>query len=132
MKRKKVLVLSAILVAIIVGGVVYNYVFNSKHRDIANEEATVTLSAKQLYSDFENDESQATTKYLDKVIEIQGKITAVEDTGLVLSDQIQVGFDANQMPKLVDGKSITVKGRCVGYDELLEMVKIDQATVINK
>ena len=35
------------------------------------------------------------------------------------------------MPKVVNGISITIKGRCVGYDELLEMVKIDQAIIIN-
>ena len=132
MKKKKVVILSVIVLVILTVGFIYDHTFNSKHRDIANEEATVTLSAKVLYSDFENDESQATTKYLDKVIEIQGKITAVEESGLVLDDQIQIGFDAAKMPKVVDGASITVKGRCVGYDELLEMVKIDQASIINK
>lgn len=132
MKRKKVVILCVIVLAILTAGLVYDYTFNSEHRDIANEKATVILSAKALYSDFESDESQATTKYLDKVIEIEGKITAVEESGLVLNDQIQIGFDETQMSKVVNGTSITVKGRCVGYDELLEMVKIDQATVINK
>jgi len=131
MKKKKVVILGAILVVIAIGGFVYNYTFNSKHRDIANEEATAALSAKELFANFQNNESLATTNYLDNVIEINGNITYVEEDEVVLNDQIQIRFNAGAMPEVKEGE-ITIKGRCVGYDELLEMVKIDQATVLNK
>lgn len=131
MKKKKVIILIGIL-AIGAGIIVYNYTFNSKHRDIANEEATSTLSAEKLYTEFQNDEALATTKYLDKVIEIEGEITAIEEGELVLSHQIQVRFNGAVMPKVANEAFLTIKGRCVGYDELLEMVKIDQATIITK
>ena len=29
------------------------------------------------------------------------------------------------------GTKISIKGRCVGYDDLLEIVKIDQAVLLN-
>ena len=131
MKKNQVIILVGILV-IGAGSIVYNYTFNSKHRDIANEQATSTLSAQKLYTDFQDNEALATTSYLDKVIEIKGKITAIEEGELVLSNQIQVRFNGAVMPKVANEGSITVKGRCVGYDELLEMVKIDQATIITK
>ncbi|WP_394746685.1 OB-fold protein [Spongiimicrobium salis] len=131
MKKKKIAILGTILVVLAIGGFVYNYTFNSKHRDIANEEATATLSAKELFANFQNNESLATTNYLDNVIEINGNITNVEEDEVVLNDQIQVRFNAGAMSEVKEGV-ITIKGRCVGYDELLEMVKIDQATVINK
>ena len=131
MKKKKVVILVAIVIVIALAGFVYDYTFNSKHRNIANEEATVTLSAKELFANFQNNESLATANYLDNVIEINGNVTHIETDELVLNDQIQVGFNAGAMPKVKEGP-IIIKGRCVGYDELLEMVKIDQATVINK
>lgn len=133
MKKKTITVLSTIAILIIVGAVIYNYMFNSKHRDVASEAASASLSAIILYEDFQKDEVTATTKYLDKVVEINGVISAVEDGGIVLSNQIQVGLDSTEViPKLTEGLSIIVKGRCVGYDELLEMVKLDQAVIINK
>lgn len=132
MKKKRIIILTLFLLVLIVAGLAYNYTFNSKHRDIASEEATITLSAKELYAHFESDEALATTNYLDKVIEIQGKITSNEDDEIVLSNQVQVRFNNKTTPIETNGISITIKGRCVGYDELLEMVKIDQATLINK
>ena len=103
---------------------------NAEHRNIANEKATITLSANEFYSHFENDEALATTNYLDKVVKTKGKITLVEDNAVVLNNQVQVNFNSKEALKLKKGELLTVKGRCVGYDELLEMVKVDQATVI--
>lgn len=132
MKKRKVIVLGLIILVVAIAGVVYNYIFNSAHRNIANEEATITLSAEELFSQFQNDEVLATTNYLDKVLEIKGTITLIETGEVVLNNQIQVGFNTEFTPELVPEASITIKGRCVGYDELLEMVKVDQAIIINK
>jgi hypothetical protein len=45
-----------------------------------------------MYSQFQDDELLATTNYLDKVIELRGKITSIEENEIVLSNQIQVSF----------------------------------------
>jgi hypothetical protein len=132
MKRKKIIILILIILSIIILGLIYNYTFNSKHRDIAKEEASITLSSKELYSQFQKNELLATTNYLDKVIEIQGEITSIDEKEIVISNQIQVNLNVQEMNKVINKTLITIKGRCVGYDELLEMVKIDQATIINK
>ena len=131
MKKKRNIILGFMFVFVLVCGIGYNYTFNSKHRDIANEEASLSLSAKELFSHFQNDEMLATTNYLDKVLEIKGNITAFENGEMVLSNQIQVRFN-NELPEIINDASVTIKGRCVGYDELLEMVKMDQAIIINK
>ena len=132
MKRKKIIILILIILSIIILGLIYNYTFNSKHRDIAKEDASITLSSKELYSQFQKNELLATTNYLDKVIEIQGEITSIDEKEIVISNQIQVNLNVQEMNKVINKTLITIKGRCVGYDELLEMVKIDQATIINK
>ena len=132
MKKKQVIIITLGLFAIIIAGLVYNYTFNSKHRDIANETATLSLSANELYAYFKDNEQLATSKYLDKVLETNGKRTSIDDKEVVLSDQIQVSFNTEFLPKISLGSMLTIKGRCVGYDELLEVVKIDQAKIINK
>ena len=131
MKRSNIII-GVVVIAIIGALVTYNYVFNAKHRDIATEKASVTLSAEALHTSFVKDEATATTKFLDKVIELTGTISAIEDTEVVLNDKAQISFDTTETAKPTIGEMITIKGRCVGYDELLEMVKIDQATLLNK
>lgn len=131
MNKKKILI-SGLVIASIVTLLVYNYVFNSKHRNIAEEKATVVLSAGELHSDFTKNEILATTNYLDKVVEATGKITSVEGNDVVLNDGVQVSFNALNLKEHKEGEALTIKGRCVGYDELLELVKIDQAILINK
>jgi len=106
-------------------------VFYSEHRNIADEKTTVTLSANELHTQFLNDEALATINYLDKAIEIFGEITSIENSDVILNDKLDVRFNLDVVLKFKKGELITIKGRCVGYDDLLEMVKIDQATIIN-
>lgn len=130
MKRKKLFLLVTLLLVLISAAVLYNYVFNSEHRNIAEEEVSIRVTADDIFSEFQDDETIATAKYLDKVVAITGKISLVESNALSLNDNIQVSFIEGSMPEVKPKNTLTVKGRCVGYDELLEMVKIDQASVI--
>ena len=103
------------------------------HRNIAEEEAIVTISAEELQKNFSDENN--TLKLTDKVVKVSGIISAIEQkTTLVIDDKIQVDFNIdNQINKeLIEGTMITIKGRCVGYDDLLEIVKIDQAILIQK
>jgi len=130
--KKRNLILAIVIISCLIAFLTYNYIFNSKHRDISSETATVILSADALYEAFKNDEAKGTTNFLDKVIELKGKITSVEDSGLVLDHKVEIDFNQTKISHLKEGQITTVKGRCVGYDDLLEVVKIDQATLLNK
>ncbi|GGI56422.1 OB-fold protein [Winogradskyella haliclonae] len=130
MRKKRRMLLGVLITGLISAVLVYNYVFNSAHRDISNEEATVSLSAKAIFEQFQTNEALATTNYLDQVIEMKGDVTSIEDNDVVLSSAVQVSFNSQETLKFQKGEQITIKGRCVGYDELLELVKIDQSTLI--
>ena len=132
MKRKVIKSLIGIAVVAIIAAFAYNYTFNSKHRDIASEKATVILSAVELNDAFTNNETLATSKYLDKVIEIKGKVTEVQMEELTLDKGVHVTLLKGDKTDMSTHKQIVIKGRCLGYDELLEVVKIDQATIINE
>lgn len=128
--KKKALLIGGLVAAALLWGV-YTFVFNAQHRNIAKEDATVTLSADALFTAFITDEATATKRYLDKVIALSGVVSTIEnENDAVLNGKIQVRFSTTSVP-LVNQKAVTVKGRCVGYDELLELVKIDQATLIH-
>jgi hypothetical protein len=129
--KKKALLIGGLVAAALLWGV-YTFVFNAQHRNIAKEDATVTLSADALFTAFITDEATATKRYLDKVIALSGVVSTIEnENDAVLNGKIQVRFSTTSGVPLVNQKAVTVKGRCVGYDELLELVKIDQATLIH-
>ncbi len=130
MKKKELIITGILVVTIVLAASVYNYVFNSEHRNIAQEQATVSMTAKDFFGHFEANETLATTTYLDQVIELTGQVTTIEDDAIVLSDVVQVNFSSAENLDLKEVQNVTIKGRCVGYDELLELVKIDQSTLI--
>lgn len=130
MNKRTKIAIGVLVIALISALAVYNYVFNTAHRDIASEAATASISAKNIRNQFEANEGLATTTFLDKVVEVKGEITDLEGLDITLSNGVQATLSAKDTLKLKKGSTITIKGRCVGYDELLEVVKIDQSTLI--
>ncbi len=128
MKRRNVFAV-IILLAILVGGVsIYRYMY-AEHRDIAAAEIDYEFQATQLVNVMANAESAK--EYVDKVIQVSGTITGVENQSIILNEVIQVDLTAMDPSNIVIEKKVVIKGRCLGYDDLLELVKIDQATLLN-
>jgi len=131
MKKRKLYILGALLIgAVITAALVYNVVFNAKHRVIADEKVDFVLPAEALQESFTINEQEAVVKYLDRVIQLSGKVTEVDETSVVLDERVQVNFSQEARTTFQTGQQLTVKGRCVGFDELLLQVKIDQASSI--
>lgn len=130
MKRTKRLLIAIVLlcIAAIIG---YNYIYQD-HRDIATEEAQFSLSAKALTDDFRIDEEIATAKYLNKTLQITGKLTQKDGKTGVLEHVVFFALSENEIiPNATSlEQTIIIKGRCIGYDSLLEEVKLDQTSII--
>lgn len=119
------------LIAVVTGFFTYNYIYK-EHRNIAKEEALFFDKAMNFHSDFVLNSDEFNTKYLDKVIKIEGEITEFDNISLVLDKKIYVVFNDSLKPQIDINDFAIIKGRFVGYDDLLEVLKIDQATVIDK
>ncbi|QYJ68739.1 OB-fold putative lipoprotein [Flavobacterium litorale] len=113
---------SVIAVALLL---VYMYVYKGA-RDIATEEAVYTLSAEQLVTDYEADMQAANTKYLNKTIAVAGTVTQVADSILTIDSAVFCTFSNKQ--NIAADEKVTIKGRCIGYDEIFGEVKLDQCT----
>lgn len=128
-KKKYFLLISIITLIFLIALFIKQYVYG-EHRNIANEKATIEISALDLGTKFTTDQSLASKELLDKVITIHGKIITVENNSIIIDNTVQANLINGNIGNIVVGNSITLKGRCIGYDDLLEMVKIDQATQI--
>ncbi|MFY7938972.1 MAG: OB-fold protein [Flavobacterium sp.] len=128
--KKKVFIL---LVVIISASVAFYFYAYKSHRNIADETSEYVISVENFEKDFAQNDSLANLKYLDKTVEIKGKITAIEteNKALIIDEKVFASFNDVFPNDLKTGKVLTVKGRFVGYDDLLEQYKIDQITIIN-
>ena len=71
-------------------------------------------------------------KYKDKTIQISGKITSIdaENKAIVIDEKLYATFLNILSNDVKVGNQIAIKGRFLGYDDLVEEFKIDQTTVI--
>ena len=126
MKYKWIFVLVIIVITIIIG---YNYIYQD-HRNINTEDAQFTLSSKSIKNKFSIDGVSAEKKFLNKTIEIKGDITEITNYDLTLDGNVFCQFTSKMPNNIKKNTSINIKGRCIGYDDLLEVVKLDQCSII--
>ena len=74
-----------------------------------------------LQSDFE--------KWHNKIVQISGTITEINEEGILLNHDVYCQFEDKQI-NVVEDDVITLKGRVIGYDELLEETKLNQCIII--
>lgn len=128
MNRKTKIVLASILGLGLVLFVAYKIILTSGARDLETEKTEFTVSTKEIVNEFATDTS-ATTKYLNKAIEIKGVVTQIEDKQLILDGVVICAMKNAVTPESKD-KLITVKGRFLGYDDLMGELKLDECSII--
>ena len=123
--KKQTKLLIALILLILAAYFAYNYMYQD-HRDIKMEEAKITVSASELTAYFTDNKSE---EILNNTVQVSGEITEIDSKSITLDDSVLCSFDTEiQGIKLKD--KITIKGRCIGYDDLFEIAKIDQSTII--
>jgi len=127
MKRKIVLTTLALCVLGVFG---YSYVWYGGARNVANEEAAFTVPSKSIIEEFGSNIEKSNTKYLEKAIAIKGNVTKVTQKQIIIDNTIICDLKESD-PSIKKGQLLTLKGRVVGYDDLMGELKLDQCLVIN-
>jgi hypothetical protein len=129
MKRKKIAIIIASLLLAVSAGIYLYYGFLFKEaRNIELEIPEFSVTTTKLLKDYESDPKTADSLYLNKTIEITGKVTKETDSDIILENTVFCLFTQKSKQKLINS-TVTVKGKCIGYDELFQEVKIDQCTI---
>ncbi|MDO5977691.1 OB-fold protein [Flavivirga spongiicola] len=122
-----VIILIFITLVVVFG---YNYIYQD-HRNIETEQATFSLSANEISAEFSKNLEASEKKYLNKTVEIYGLITELNTMDLTLNDNVYCAFSTPFNTSYNIDSEIKIKGRCIGYDDLLEQVKLDQCSIVN-
>jgi len=121
-------ILAILLVVLIIGFFSYNYVMTGGGRDLENEKSEFTVSAVAVFGEFAANSEMATTKYLNKAVEISGKATSVNGNVITLDEKVSCQLLVAEKVGL--NSQVKIKGRVTGYDDLLEELKLDQCLIV--
>ncbi len=125
--KKKILLILALVICCLLA---YNYIYKD-HRDIENETSEFKLAANQLANEFKINASKAEGIYLNKTIEVSGNISDISPNQITIDQKVFCLFDNSIDTNKQQQEPITIKGRFIGYDDLLEEIKLDQCSMIN-
>lgn len=123
--RRLIVLIIAILV-IVLG---YNYLYKD-HRDIKTEPVAFSLEAAELSSEFSLDPLASERKYLNKTIAVKGTVTENDMSSITLDALVYCQFDNPLSTEIQTNSLLKIKGRLIGYDDLLEQVKLDQCFIL--
>ena len=122
MKKRNFLI--AFLVIVVGAYAGYKYLYKS-HRNIETEAASVTVDATQLVAMFT---AENTDDILNKTIIVKGTITEMDAQSVILDDKAHCVFET--LPKNFQLQDkVSIKGRCIGFDDLFELAKLDQCSL---
>jgi hypothetical protein len=110
--------ISAILAAL--------YMFNLKHTDMSKAKPDFIITSTALQKEFEDNETTASAKYINKILEITGSISSVAKadsnnlnislkTGSEFSSVICTLSVFGDISGLKEGDEITIRGECSGF-----------------
>jgi hypothetical protein len=129
MTNKKKLILVFIALSVVLGYFSFNYIMYGGARDIQKEESAYNVSSKAIIEEFSKNTNVATKKYIDKSIEINGVITSVNDSLVSVDESVLCKMKEINKSTVIVGKNVSVKGRVIGFDDLMGEIKLDECVI---
>ncbi len=126
---KKAKIIIGALVAIALVAFTINYVFHGGARDLAAEDTAFTVTSKALTIEFTTDLAASNKKYLEKAVAITGKVTEIAATQIIVDNTVVCSLKTPDTTIKKD-QNVIIKGRLVGYDDLMGEIKLDQCFII--
>ncbi|WP_310558995.1 OB-fold protein [Flavobacterium sp.] len=128
MNKKIKIVLTIIILLTLVLIVGYKYAMNKGARNIDEEETSFSTTSKDINSEFSENIDLANKKYLEKAIEISGIVTSVKNHDVIIDNTTICSLKSIDASIKVD-QNVIMKGRVVGFDDLMGELKLDQCFI---
>lgn len=127
--NKKIKITLAIIILIVIAFFSARYyAYHGGKRDIQAEETAFTVTAAAITQEFTSNVDASNKKYLEKPVAVSGIVTSVNNTEVIIDNTVNCNF-LKADTSIKKGQNITVKGRVIGFDDLLGEVKIDQCNI---
>jgi len=130
LSKYKYLFISLLIVSLICIFALYN----KPHKTYVNEISAYSLSAENLFAEYNNDYKESNEKYLGSVLSISGVVTKYSRNLIILNNRIVCSFNEDDSAlssnNITLGDNLIIKGHCIGYDDLLEEVRVDHCIIM--
>jgi hypothetical protein len=125
---KKIKIAIGIIAFVLITAYVVKSIIYKPHALIEQQDSVYKGDALDFLKKIKVDASQ----WQDKIVELSGKITSKDEQGLMLNTAIYCQLKMMEdLSSLSEGQEVSIKGRIIGYDDLLEELKLDKTIIIN-
>lgn len=107
--------------------VAFVYYTKSLKPDYASIKPTLITDSHDLLWRFQMNEG---AELINQVVQFRGKITGYDSLLIIMDHRLICNPDSTMVDDLSIGDSTTLKGRCIGYDDLLEELRLDHVVKI--
>ncbi len=123
LKKNKVVFIASVMMVLVVGVVnVYQYISMSP-KDVVE----ITPEYVGDASEFNFLVTDNLSYWTGKVVQITGKVTELTEYGIVMNGTIFCQFEnGDDLQSIVENQQINIKGKLVGFDEILMEIKLNQ------
>ena len=125
MENKKIILLITILAIGVLGISGYYYIMHGGERNLSTEDTAFCVTSNYIMKEFDSNIETANSKYLEKAIVINGTVTKVNGTEVII-DKVIICHLKELDATIQKGQKITLKGRVVGFDDLMGELNLDQ------
>ena len=123
--KKNKLILTFLFVLGMIGFAFYTLTMEPP-TSIENRKVDFTGSADELLVKI----TDHTEEWQDKIVVVSGEVTNIDENGIMLSSKIYCQLkQVSDLQKINPSNNISLKGRIIGYDDLLEELKLDQCII---
>jgi|TARA_B100000902_G_scaffold368988_1_gene392806 hypothetical protein len=107
--------------------VAFAYYTKSLKPDYKAKEPILITDSHDLIWRFQMNEG---TELINQVVQFRGKVTGFDSSFVILDHRLICSTDSSVKSNLSIGDSTILKGRCLGYDDLLEELRLDYVVKI--
>lgn len=126
LSKKAKIVLALIILANLGLFIGYKIIYKP-HQTVASQQAAFI----GLADDFKSEIAYNQEKWQNAIVQLQGMMTDADEQGIMMSETIYCQFsNLESLKSLSSGTEITIKGRFIGYDDLLEEIKLDNCDIL--
>jgi len=122
-----------LIIGVIIGLISVYIIYNKPHKDYSRLKADLSIKANTLLAEYNINEVRSNGFYLNKNLLVEGIISDIVGTTIIiLENGVVCNLDPSQIrpENLIIGTLVSVRGRCIGFDDLLEEVRLDHSFII--
>ncbi len=107
----------------------YGFFMHQKEEEKYTAEPLLMLSSKDLFWRFEVGEGNS---IVGEIVSVSGMVTDISDTSISLNNSVICWIEKKSIKKTLNkNDTISLRGRCLGFDKVQKKVQLDYIKILD-